>query len=93
MANQHTVFQQPPSNPDPNKKYSPDEKLKDEKNDIVNSEEQEKVVNTPELVDSLVSESENKKKGYEEGLRNDSLTEPVLSDSDDQLAFPDEEGK
>ncbi|MEO5889087.1 MAG: hypothetical protein ABIQ31_02485 [Ferruginibacter sp.] len=78
---------------DPKQKNRADEIVENENENIVNTEEQNEVLNEQDVVTSAKEESENMEKGYEEGTKNDSLTEPEFRDSDDQPQFPGEEGK
>ncbi len=59
--------------------------------EIVNSGEQEEVVNEQDNLVNTSDTGSGKDKGYREGNHNDSLTEPEEADSDEQLHFPDEE--
>src|SRR5436309_13655782 len=57
---------------------------------IVNEQEQNKIINTPDEDYEKEEESENKKKGYKEGMKNDDITEDaddkknITEDADDQ---------
>lgn len=82
------------STPGPKKKPGQsDESVNEGEETIVNSEEQSTVLNEVDSDTSQSEDSANKEKGFSEGTRDDSLTEPGQEDSDDQLEFPDEEGK
>ncbi|MEJ7586181.1 MAG: hypothetical protein WKI04_01340 [Ferruginibacter sp.] len=71
----------------------PDETVRSEDEAIVNTEEQNEVVNEEGNFNPPNEETLEKERGYQEGIKNDSLTEPEFRDSDDQLEFSGEEGK
>ena len=77
---------------DPNKKAQPDEVVNGEDLAIVNTAEQSDVLNKQDGGSPENNEIAEKEKGYAEGTRDDSLTEPEYRDSDDQPGFPEEEG-
>jgi len=84
--------------PKPGKKAGkPDEIVDTEDSAVVNSEAQDDVLNGQEPgIPPTVPENDetgDKSRGYAEGTRNDSLTEPEYRGSDDQPGFPGEEGK
>jgi hypothetical protein len=58
---------------------------------ILNEDEQEEVLNAPDpdIVDN--DGAAEKARGYAEGTKDDSLTGPEYTDSDDQPTFPGEE--
>jgi len=83
----------PGTNDPKNKPGNQDEILNTEEGTVVNTDEQNEVVNEQETSTPPSEGAGEKIKGYQEGNKNDSLTEPEFRDSDDQLSFPEEEGK
>lgn len=87
------ISQDPGATDPKNKPGNNDEILNTEEDTVVNTDEQEEVVNEPENTVPDSEDAGEKEKGYQEGNKNDSLNEPEFRDSDDQLSFPEEEGK
>ncbi|MCW3090937.1 MAG: hypothetical protein JWP81_2006 [Ferruginibacter sp.] len=80
--------QSPGSSSEPPKQVNrPDEIISEEQDNVAN-EEEPATAEVPEEKD----DKNNKEKGYREGIKDDSTTEPEQVDSDDQPAFPEEEG-
>jgi hypothetical protein len=81
-----------PSAPGPGKpKADQEDQVDSDAHNILNPDAQNEILNAGDSLPAVDSAAAEKEKVYEEGTKNESLTEPEYNNSDDQPTFPDEE--